>query len=232
MQYDLKEAQSPVQDGVAKASGSEVSRDPEPKTDSAHIIPAIPVLGNAHQAVTFLTQMLTLAMPNGGAGQEAQLEALRQQIEALPKPKRGDRKAARVQNDKGLEALKTEQYEQALQSFLTAYHLDTSDAEVLNNIGFTYLKTGNLPEASRYLGGALSLAPHRATAWANLAEVYAHGTRPEEAVAAYALTYRYSKNKDTTRRYLETQTTNADDPLVMQAAKSALALALISGRIE
>ena len=48
----------------------------------------IPVLGNAHKAITFLTQMITLAMQNGGEGKEVQLEALKQQIEALPKPKR------------------------------------------------------------------------------------------------------------------------------------------------
>ena len=59
------------------------------------------------------------------------------------------------------------------------------------------------------------------------AQRQAHDARPEEAVAAYALTYRYSKNKDATRRLLEAQTTNAYDPLVMQAAKSALALSLI-----
>src|SRR5262249_40634002 len=100
-------------------------------------------------------------------------------------------------------------------------------AEIINNVGVAYLKTGNLEEAARYLGGALSLAPTRAPAWANLAEVFAHARHPEEAVAAYALTYRFSKNKDTTRRYLATQTTNADDPLVMQAAKSALALSLL-----
>src|SRR5262249_27603575 len=93
-------------------------------------------------------------------------------------------------------------------------------------------KTGNLPEAARYVGGALSLAPNRAAAWGNLAEVFAHDSRLEEAVAAYALTYRYSKNKDATRRLLEAQTTNAYDPQVMQAAKAALALPLISGGLK
>jgi Flp pilus assembly protein TadD len=224
MQYDLKENQAPIQDSVAKASGREERQGHEAKTDAMGMIP---VLGNTHKAVSLVTQMVTLAMQNGGEGQEAQLDALQQQIEALPKPKRGDRKAARPQNDQGLEAFKKEQYEQALQSFLTAYQLDASDVEVVNNIGLMYLKTGNLEEAARYLGGALSLAPNRATAWANLAEVFAHGLQPEEAVAAYALTYRFSKNKDTTRRYLEAQTTNAYDPLVMQAAKAALALSLL-----
>jgi len=104
--------------------------------------------------------------------------------------------------------------------------------EVVNNAGMAYLKTGNLPEAARYLGGALSLAPNRAAAWGNLAEVFAHDSRLEESVAAYALTYRSSKNKDATRRLLEAQTTNVYDPQVMQAAKTALALPLISGRTE
>jgi hypothetical protein len=174
--------------------------------------------------------MITLAMQHGGEGQEVQLEALRQQIEALPKPKRGDRKAARLQHDKGLAEFKKERYAQALQLFLTAYQLDAGDVEVVNNVGMAYLKTGNLPEAARYLGGALSLAPNRAAAWGNLAEVFARNARLEEAVAAYALTYRYSKNKDATRRLLEAQTTNVDDPQVMQPAKAALALPLISGQ--
>jgi tetratricopeptide (TPR) repeat protein len=150
----------------------------------------------------------------------------------LPKTKRGDRKGARLQNDKGLEAFKKEQHEQGLQFFLAAYQLDAGDVEVVNNVGMAYLKTGNLPEAARYLGGALSLAPNRAAAWGNLAEVFARDSRQEEAVAAYALTYRYSKNKDATRRLLEAQTTNDDDPQVMQASKVALALPLISGRTE
>jgi cytochrome c-type biogenesis protein CcmH/NrfG len=192
----------------------------------------IPVLGNAQKAITFLTQMITLAMQNGGEGQEAQLEALKQQIEALPKPKRGDRKTARLQNDKGLEEFKKERYEQALQFFLTAYQLDAGDVEAVNNVGMAYLKTGNLQEAARYLGGALSLAPNCAAAWGNLAEVFARDSRLAEAVAAYALTYRYSKNKDATRRLLEAQTTNVSDPQVMQTAKAALALPLISGRTE
>jgi Flp pilus assembly protein TadD len=68
----------------------------------------------------------------------------------LPKTKRSDRKGARLQNDKGLEAFKKEQHEQGLQFFLTAYQLDAGDVEVVNNVGMAYLKTGNLPEAARY----------------------------------------------------------------------------------
>jgi hypothetical protein len=87
----------PLQEGVAK-------------TDS---MPIIPVLGNADKATTLLTQMITITMKNGGEGQETQLEALKQQIEALPKPQRGDRKAARLQNDKGLEEFEIAPYGRA-----------------------------------------------------------------------------------------------------------------------
>ena len=186
----------------------------------------------AQQAYTLLQQMITLSKQNGGEGQEAQLEALKQQIEALPKPRRGNRQAARLQNDKGLGEFKKERYEQALQFFLTAYKLDVGNVEVLNNVGMAYLKTGNLKEAMRYLGAALRLAPDRAAAWGNVAEACARDKRPEAAVAAYALTYRYSKNKDATRRFLEAQTTNTSAPQVMQAAKAALALPLISGGLK
>jgi len=189
-----------------------------------------PPPSTAQEAVPILTQMITLAKQNGGGGHEARLEALTQQIEALPTPARGDRTAARLYNDKALGALKKAQYDHALQSFTTAYQLDPGDVEVVNNVGFAYLKTGNLPEATRYIEIALSMAPRRAAAWANLAEVYARSARPEEAVAAYALTWRFSKDRDTTRRYLETQATTADNPQVMQAAKQALALSLISSR--
>ena len=47
--------------------------------------------------------------------------------------------------------LPKEQHEQAVQFFLTAYQLDPGDVEVVNNVGMAHLKTGNLPEAARYL---------------------------------------------------------------------------------
>src|SRR5206468_13008100 len=95
----------------------------------------VPVPSKAQAAIPLLQQMIALAKQNGGAGQEAQLDVLKQRLEALPKPRRGDRKAARLHNEKGLEAFEKEQYEQAFQSFLTAYQLDASDVEVVNNIG-------------------------------------------------------------------------------------------------
>jgi tetratricopeptide (TPR) repeat protein len=124
--------------------------------------------------VTLLKQMLTLAKNNGGLGQETQITALKQQIETLPKPARGDRKAARLQNDKGLEAVKNERFDQALQYFLTASQLDPGDVEIVNNVGFAALKAGNLPDAATYLGKALSMAPSRASAWSDLANVYTY----------------------------------------------------------
>ncbi len=88
-------------------------------------------------------------------------------------------------------------------------------------VGRAHFGVGQKPHFLRHGDYGLS---HQRRAYRGCA---AHGIHPEEAVAAYALTYRFSKNKDTTRRYLETQTTNAYDPLVMQAAKSALALSLL-----
>jgi tetratricopeptide (TPR) repeat protein len=222
--YDLKESPSPIQDDIATASEREDRQGPQANTDSMRSIPLLPVLDNGEQATTFLTQMLSLAKDHGGVGQDTQIESLKQRIEALPKPARGDRKAARLQNDKGLEAFKKEQFDQAFQYFLTAHHLDPSDVEVVNNVGFAALKTGDLRDAAHYLRIALSMTPTRATAWANLANVYARSGRIEDAVAAYALTFRFSTSQDTTRRFLEQQAVGADDPQVMEAAQQALAL--------
>src|SRR5688572_29359474 len=103
------------------AFAQQPTRTINPTQDSLGTL--IPVLGNSHNVITFLTQMIMLARQNGGEGQEAQLEVLKQQIETLPKPKRGDRKAARLQHDKGLEEFKKERYAQALQFFLRAHQL-------------------------------------------------------------------------------------------------------------
>jgi hypothetical protein len=65
-----------------------------------------------------------------------------------------------------------------------------------------------------------------------MAEVYAQSGRMEEAVAAYALTFRFSKAQDNTRRFLEQQVASADHPQIVEAAKQALALSLISGGTE
>ena len=165
-------------------------------------------------AIGLLKQMIAIAADNGGVGRAEELNALKQQIAALPKPARGDTKKAQEANAKGLEAVKAGQPELAKQQFQSAYQLDPANAEYSGNLGFAYLKTGDLKAALKAFSTALSLAPGRAASWANLAEVYALQGQQREAVACYALTFHFSQNQNKTREFLQKQTASADDPKI------------------
>ena len=180
-------------------------------------------------AIGLLKQMIAIAADNGGVGRTEELNALKQQIAALPKPARGDTKKAQEANAKGLDAVKAGQPELAKQQFQSAYQIDPANAEYSGNVGFAYLKTGDLKAALKAFSTALSLAPGRASSWANLAEVYALQGQQREAVACYALTFHFSQNQNKTREFLQKQTVSADDPKIQQAAQQALQLSLIQG---
>ena len=60
-------------------------------------------------AIGLLKQMIAIAADNSGVGRTEELNALKQQIAALPKPARGDTKKAQEANAKGLEAVKARQ---------------------------------------------------------------------------------------------------------------------------
>ncbi len=73
--------------------------------------------------------------------------------------------------------------------------MDISDVEIVNNLGFSYLKQGNLDSAQHAITTALTLSPGRAAAWENLGEVF--GTKGDEskAVACFSNAYRFSKDR-------------------------------------
>jgi tetratricopeptide (TPR) repeat protein len=173
--------------------------------------------------------MIALAADGGGVGHTGELNALKQQIEALPKPAQGDKKKARGANELGLQAFNAAQYEQAKQYFLSAYQTNPADVEIACNLGFTYIKLGDLPQAVKALSSALILSPGRSSAWANLAEYYALQSQQRESVACYALAFHFSQNQNKTREYLQKQAASADAPQVRQAAQQALQLSLIQG---
>ena len=180
-------------------------------------------------AIGLLKQMIAIAADNGGVGRTEELNALKQQIAALPKPARGDTQKAQEANTQGLKAIKAGQPELAKQQFQSAYQFDPANAEYSGNLGFVYLKTGDLKAALKAFSTALSLAPGRAASWANLADVYALQGQQREAVACYALTFQFSQNQNKTREFLQKQTASADDPKIQQAAQQALQLSLIQG---
>lgn len=179
------------------------------------------------QEVDLIGKMISIASENGGAGRIEELNSLKQKLDALPKPERGNRRAAQVENEKGLEVLKDKQYEQAKQHFLAAQKIDPSNVEIVNNLGFAYLKLGDFQNALLALAQTIRLSPGRSNAWVNLAEIFALNNKMQEAVACYALTFHFSQNRDKTKRYFQEQTSAAADPRVRQAIAQVLQLSFV-----
>lgn len=191
-----------------------------------------PVAQAQDSAVGLLKQMIAIAADNGGLGRTAELNALKEQIEALPKPARGDRKTARTANDAGLAALNAGQFEQAKKHFLSAAQTDPADIEIAGNLGFAALNAGDFKQAMKALSAALALAPGRSSAWVTLAEYFAVQGQQQQAVACYALIYHFSKDQDKTRSFLQKWAAASENPKVRQAMQQALQLSLISGGVE
>ncbi|ASU38543.1 hypothetical protein hmeg3_09695 [Herbaspirillum sp. meg3] len=163
-------------------------------------------------------QLLTAMLQQ--AASTFKIAQLKGQIEALPKPMTGDRKAARKLNDQGLAALKSGDYAQAVLALKNATSTDSADVEVLNNYVYALIKAQRMREAESEAGRLLTFSPGRASAWANLAEIYAQTEKKEEAVAALVLAFQFSSNKDRTITFLNERAGDPSSPLQLVAKKA------------
>jgi len=145
------------------------------------------------------------------------------EIEELPYPARGDRKLARRLNTTALEKFKADQVAEAMADFEKARRADPSDQEIANNYGYVLYRAGKLAEAEAQLRYTLALAPARAAAWANLAEVLGAQGQAPRAADAFVVSHRFSRNPDTTRQYIEKFAASTTDPAgLKQGAVQAL----------
>ena len=172
-----------------------------------------------------IMQMIDYAVDNGGVGHESEIQEVKRKIEASPKPAKGNKTVARKINEEALALLNTQDFGGAVAKFVEANRLDASDIEIVNNLGFAYLKQKNLESAQQTLITALTMSPDRAAAWSNLAEVFALGGDERKAVACYANTYRFSKAIIRTHQFMKKL--NADEyiPASKQAREAAMVLA-------
>lgn len=125
------------------------------------------------------------------------------EIEELPYPARGERRLARRLNASALEKFKAEQMAGALADFEKAWQADPSDQEISNNYGYVLYRNKRLPEAQAKLRYTLALAPARASAWVNLAEVLGAQGQIKQATDALVVAHRFSRNAEVTRQYIE-----------------------------
>ena len=149
------------------------------------------------------------------------LSQLKAEVEALPKPQQGDRKTARKLNDAGLQLLKEENYDAALESLNKATTVDEADVEIKNNLVYALIKAKKYEQAEIKCGELLAVAPGRSSAWANLAEIYAGTSRDAAASEALIVAFQFSSNKDRTLTFLMEHIADISNPL-NAAAKSAL----------
>ena len=149
----------------------------------------------ADLAQRMVMRMLDHALQEGGLSREAEIQHSKQQIEHLTKPAKGDKKAAKALNAKGLALSQKGDFNQAVKLFEEAHTVDASDVEIVNNLGFSYLKQGNLDAAWHAIMTALTLSPGRAAAWENLGEVFGAKDDESKAVASFSNAYRFSKDR-------------------------------------
>jgi len=154
------------------------------------------------------------------AGINAGVAALNQ----IAHPPHGNRKKARAENVKGLAAIREGSFNEAVSFLSAAVRTDPADQEIIDNLSFALQKSSRFQEARFAAECALSLAPTRASAWANLGTVLAQENKEESAVASFMLAFRFSTNQLKTREYFKGLVDGDAPSSVKQAAANALNL--------
>lgn len=173
---------------------------------------------STNQAATHLQAMIDGSKANNETTIMAAVDTIKQQ----PVPPKGDRKIARAANDAGLAALKNNAFDDAIAKLGEAVKADLSDQEIVNNLGYALMMAGKTAEAKAAFQDALTLAPTRSSAWANLAVVLAKDGRADDGFAAYMLAYRFSQNQQKTREFVTKQSQEDSDPKVRELAARVL----------
>jgi tetratricopeptide (TPR) repeat protein len=169
-----------------------------------------------------VVRMFEYALTNGGLSHELEIQQTKQQIERSPKPEKGNKKAARAINLKGLAALKEGDFNKAVTLFEQAGKLDESDVEIVNNLGFSYLKQGDFNVAQQVIISALTLSPGRTTAWENLGEVFEKKGQVNKALACFSNAYRFSKDRLTLQQYMKELNEKEDDKRLKQVREKSI----------
>jgi Tfp pilus assembly protein PilF/uncharacterized protein YecT (DUF1311 family) len=174
---------------------------------------AIPTTAEGH-----VQKMLKAGM----IGDDNSIMVSKQYLENLPKPTKGDRKAARKINEEALKLIQSQQYDQAVPLFAKASQTDPSDVEILNNYGFVLMMSNNLSQAETVLIKTLIMKPDRTSAWSNLGYAFALQGKEDMATACYMNAYRFSKNPEKTLQFFKDQLAHENNPNLRSAMIKAV----------
>lgn len=131
-------------------------------------------------------------------------------IGELQKPPKGNRKAARDLNAKGLSEFKKDNFADAAKHLQQAANEDPSDVEVQSNLGLALLRANQLAAAQVALKTALAINPRRTSAWVPMAEYFFEAGDSVKAVASLLLAYEFSENREKTRTFFDSKAGTAD----------------------
>jgi Flp pilus assembly protein TadD len=148
------------------------------------------------------------------AGDEARMGRIAAELKTQPRPLRGDRRAARELNERGLALWQRQRFGEAAVLFAQAHQADASDAEIAENLGYSLLKSGQVSQAEAPILAALALAPERASAWGSLGHIYAKQGRHADGVACVLTAYRYTREPKRTLDVYSRLAATDDDPRV------------------
>lgn len=181
-------------------------------------VPAQPVDPDSTGAGTYIRKMIDAAVMDDQAAVMAYHDSMVLIAQRAHKPKT----AARRLNSEGLEYLKLGQVAASVAKFRQAYHVDSADVEIVNNLGYGLYMEGNYAEAREILTRALIMNPGRATAWGNLAQTYAELGDTRSSIGCIQNSYRFSKNPENTRIFFLDQLALTSNPNYRTAIEVAM----------
>ena len=150
-------------------------------------------------------------------------------INELPKPQRGDRPSARALLFQGLNMFNQNgNASEAVVLLKRAYQTDPLDVQIVNDLAYVQMKNSQLDEAEDNLLATLMLAPKRANAWANLAQLRTTSAPNDEraideAARYMVVAYWFSNDRGKTMNFINQQikSGNSSTPFAV-ACKKAL----------
>lgn len=132
-------------------------------------------------------------------------------------------KESRAKNKIGLQHIKENHDELAVKEFYSAFKLNSSDAEIADNLGYVLYNLGDYVAAKKAFLFSLAHSARRASAWGGLAKVLAINNLPEKSNSAFSLAFHFSKSPKTLRQSLITSYRDEKIPAVKNAVGTALA---------
>ena len=160
-----------------------------------------------------LTASFPLDLPN--------LQRYADDLGAMASDDRGDRKRAREFNQTGLKAFNAGDYRSAAAAFRRAADADSSDVEVMANLGYAFVKEGQFRSAGVPLGTALTLAPRRTATWIPVGELFVGLDEFDSAVRSFLIAYHYSRNRTTTIKFFAERALHESQDQLRRAYQAA-----------